>query len=186
MYGRIRRNLSHGCRCDSGTRRVREGSDSRCCLCWSSTFLQSVGQNIRAVLQLAGRRTPVIACQALLIGMARNTHNVPGWDARVRPQRNCCCSNTMVRILLGQASPDRDLLHDCRKLVDSKWLVLKPHWIGLFELFPWLLKESLLPWVELVEVLAKARKRIAVLTCAIQAGLSLVARFVGEASLMIL
>ena len=92
----------------------------------------------------------------------------------------------MVRILLGQASPDGDLLHDCRKLVDSKWLVLKPHLIGLFELFPWLLKESLLPWVELVEVLAKARKRIAVLTCAIQAGLSLVARFVGEASLMIL
>ena len=179
-------NLSHGCRCDGGTRRIREGSDDGCCLCWSSTFLQSVGQNIRAALQLARRRTPVIACQALFIGMARNTHDVPYWDERVGPQRNCGCPNIVVRILLGQASPDGNLFHDCRKLVDSKWLVFKPHWIGLFERFPGLLKESLLPWVELVEVLAKTRKRIAVLACAVQAGLSLVARFVGEASLMIL
>ena len=66
------------------------------------------------------------------------------------------------------------------------WLVFEPHLIGLFELFPGLLKESLLPKVELVEVLAKARKRTAVLTCTVQAGLSLVPRFVGKASLMIL
>jgi len=58
--------------------------------------------------------------------------------------------------------------------------------IGLFKLFPGLLKESLLPWVELGEVLAKTRKRIAVLTYAVQAGLSLVAPFVSKASLMIL
>ena len=76
LYGRIRRNLSHGCRCDCGTRRVQEGCSGGCCLCWSSTFLQSVGQNIRAVLQLPGRR--IIACQALLIGMARNALDVLG------------------------------------------------------------------------------------------------------------
>ena len=94
LYGRIRRNLSHGCRYDCGTRRVREGRNGGCCLCWSSIFLQSVEQNIRAVLQLAGRRTLVIACQALLIGMARNALDAPGWNARVRPHRDCCCSNT--------------------------------------------------------------------------------------------
>ena len=81
----------------------------------------------------------------------------------------------MVGKLLRQASPDGNLLHYCRKLVVSKWLVFEPHLIGLFELFPGLLKESLLPWVEVVGILAKAGTRIAVLTCAVQAGLSLVA-----------
>ena len=91
-------------------------------------------------------------------------------------------------VLLRQASPDGNLLRNCRKLVVSKRLVFEPHvhLIGLFELFPGLLKESLWPWDELVQVLAKARKRIAVVICAVQVGLSLVSRFDGKASLMIL
>lgn len=113
--------------------------------------------------------------------MARNAHDVSGWNAGVGPQRDC--HNGCV--LLRQASSDGNLLHNCRKFVDSKWRVLEPHLIGLFKLFPGLLKEGLLPWVELVEVLSKARKRIAVLTCAVQACLSFIARFVRKASLVI-
>ena len=122
--------------------------DSDCCLCLSSTFLQSVRQNIRAVLQLAGRSTPVIACQALLNGMGRNAPNMLGWNAQVWPQRESCrCSNTMVRVLLRQARPDGNLRHICRKLVDSKRLAFEPHLIGLFEL-PWAFerKPSALGW----------------------------------------
>lgn len=117
--------------------------------------------------------------------MARNAHDVSGWNAGVGPQRDCRCSNTMVGVLLRQASSDGNLPHNCRKFVDSEWLVLEPHLIGLLKLLPGLLKEGLLPWVELVEVLSKARKRIAVLTCAVQACLSFIARFVRKASLVI-
>ena len=92
----------------------------------------------------------------------------------------------MVGLLLRQASPDENLLHNRGKLVDSKWLIFEPQLIGLLGRFPGLLKESLLPWVGLVELLAKARKRIAVLTCAEQACLSFLARFVSKASLLIL
>ena len=93
----------------------------------------------------------------------------------------------MVGLLLRQASPDENLLHNRGKLVDSKWLIFEPQLIGLLERFSGLLKESLLPWVGLVELLAKARKRIAVLTCGEQACLSFLARFVdSKASLVIL